>query len=198
MKKVLIAIAITILSVNNAYAEEAGGWVAVDTDGKVVSGAIACTPSVCGDANSEYAKATLKEGQKYVLQTKAESNGNVFGIGNNTPNTEVKVDLVTNTFTVTSKQETTVTPTTVIVKENVTTFNPYIPNNGLGESLNTHVSTTSVKIQTENNASKLNPYIKLDELGDLVFDWQLFWEDFLNNWEIDWKILWTYFADFNL
>jgi hypothetical protein len=198
MKKVLIAIALTVLSVNNAYAEEQGAWVAVDSTGKVVSGAIVCTPSVCGDANSPYAKGTLQEGQKYVLQTKADSNGNVAGIGNNTPNTAVKVDVVTNTFTVTSIQETAVTPTATVIKENVQTFNPYVPNNGLGESLNTNVITTTVKVETKNTVDETNPYLKLDQFGDFVFDWELFLEDLAMNWQIDWDALWTYFAAFNL
>ena len=198
MKKVLIAIALTVLSVNNAYAEEQGAWVAVDSTGKVVSGAIVCTPSVCGDVNSPYAKGTLQEGQKYVLQTKADSNGNVAGIGANNANQEIKVDVVTNTFTVTSTLETALTPTTTVVRENVQTFNPYVSNNGLGESLNTNVTTTTVKVETKNTVDKTNPYVKLNQFGDFVFDWELFLEDLLMNWQIDWDALWTYFADFNL
>jgi asparagine N-glycosylation enzyme membrane subunit Stt3 len=198
MKKVLIAIALTVLSINNAYAEEQGAWVAVDATGKVVSGAIVCTASVCGDVNSSYSKDTLQEGQKYVLQTKAESNGNVFGIGNNNPNKEVTVDLTTNTFTVTEKQTISITPSVVVVQENVQTFNPYVPNNGLGESLNTNVTTTTVKVETKNTVDEANPYLKLDEFGDFVFDWELFLEDLLMNWQIDWDALWTYFAAFNL
>jgi hypothetical protein len=198
MKKILIAIVLTALSVTNVYAEETGAWVSVDSRGNVVSGAIVCTTSVCGNPNSAYAKSTLQEGQTYVLQTKADSNGNVAGIGNNTPNTAVKVDVVTNTFTVTSIQETAVTPTATVVKENVQTFNPYVPNNGLGESLNTNVTTTTVKVETKNTVNEANPYLKLDQFGDFVFDWELFLEDLLVNWQIDWDALWTYFAAFNL
>ena len=28
-----------------------GGWVKINADGLVISGAVVCTPSVCGDAN---------------------------------------------------------------------------------------------------------------------------------------------------
>jgi hypothetical protein len=198
MKKILIVIALTALSVTNAYAEETGAWVAVDSSGKVVSGAIVCTPSVCGNPNSAYAKSTLQEGQTYVLQTKADTNGNVAGIGNNTPNTAVTVDKATNTFTVVTKQETAVTPTAVIVKEDTRTFNPIVPNNGLNESLNTHTSTTVVKVETKNTVNETKPYLKADPLGDYIFDWELFLEDLFKNWQIDFEALWTYFADFTL
>jgi hypothetical protein len=197
MKKTLVAIALTVLSASNVYAEEQGAWVAVDSSGKVVSEVIVCTPSVCGDVNSPYAKGTLQEGQKYVLQTKADSNGNVAGIGNNTPNTAVKVDVVTNTFTVTSQQEISVTPSVVILRENIQTFNPLEPNNGLNEALNTQTSKSTVNINANNSVTESSQYLKENEYGELIFDWELFFFDWFQDWEIDYNALWTYFGVFN-
>ena len=77
-----------------------GGWVKVDASGLVISGAIVCTPSVCG-AGTLYSKLTLKEGEQWVQQTKADPvTGNVVGIGNNNPNTTVTYDRPAETFTV--------------------------------------------------------------------------------------------------
>ena len=79
-----------------------GGWVVVDADGTVVSGAQVCTPSVCGDPNSSFSKSVLKPGQHYVQQTYADPNtGNVAGIGNNNPGTVLTYNNTTQVFTVT-------------------------------------------------------------------------------------------------
>ena len=79
--------------------EETGAWVAVDADGNAVGQAIVCTPSVCGDVNSLYSKLTLNAGEKYVLQSKALSDGNVVGVGANQGINFVKVNLQTNVWT---------------------------------------------------------------------------------------------------
>ena len=79
-----------------------GGWVVIDENGTVVSGAQVCTPSVCGDPNSAFSKAVLKPGQRYVQQTYADPNtGNVAGIGNNNPGTVLTYDNNSQLFTVT-------------------------------------------------------------------------------------------------
>ena len=192
MKKILIVIALTALSVTNAYAEETGAWVAVDSSGKVVSGAIVCTPSVCGNPNSAYAKSTLQEGQTYVLQAKADTNGNVAGIGNNTPNTSVTVDKATNTFTVTTKTEVPVTPTAVIKQQTVQTFNPTVTDNGLNESKNTLTQTTSVEVKVNISVTVTN------ELGSPIFDWELFLADLFKDWLINFDALWDFFNVFSL
>ena len=79
-----------------------GGWVVIDENGTVVSGAQVCTPSVCGDPNSAFSKAVLKPGQRYVQQTYADPNtGNVAGIGNNNPGTVLTFDNNSQLFTIT-------------------------------------------------------------------------------------------------
>jgi hypothetical protein len=79
-----------------------GGWVVIDENGTVVSGAQVCTPSVCGDPNSSFSKAVLKPGQRYVQQTYADPNtGNVAGIGNNNPGTVLTYDNNSQLFTMT-------------------------------------------------------------------------------------------------
>jgi hypothetical protein len=77
MKKAIL-IFLLLGNITPAYADE-GGWVKVSTDGKVISGTSVCTPDVCGDGNSEFAKLTLLPGERYVQITKADSTGNVVG-----------------------------------------------------------------------------------------------------------------------
>lgn len=109
MKKIIAVIILIAANITPAYADV---YVAVDKDGNVVSGAIMCDANTCG-ADSLYSKLTLQEGQHYVLQ----NNGSA-GIGNNNPNTTVKVNEVTNVWTVT-------TPTTT-QQYNKTIDNPIV------------------------------------------------------------------------
>jgi hypothetical protein len=76
-------------------------YVKVDANGNAISGAIVCEQSVCGNSNSTYSQLTLGVGEQYVLQGTGTS-----GIGNNNPNTQVKVDLETNDWTITRTDET--------------------------------------------------------------------------------------------
>lgn len=93
-----------LMFIPTAQANEQGGWVKVDANGNAIGGVIVCTPDVCGDPNSPYAKATLGTGERYIQQTKANPNtGNVIGIGANNPNTNVKI----NTQNVWSVENTT-------------------------------------------------------------------------------------------
>jgi len=79
-----------------------GAWVKVDANGNATGQAIVCSTDVCGNNNSPYAKATLSAGEQYVLQAKADPvTNNVSGIGNNNLNTQVKVDIPTQEWTVT-------------------------------------------------------------------------------------------------
>jgi len=71
-------------------------YVKVDANGNAIGGAIVCEQSVCGNSNSSYSQATLSVGEQYVLQGTGST-----GIGNNNPNTQVKVDLQTNDWTIT-------------------------------------------------------------------------------------------------
>lgn len=99
MKKAFILGVTLILGVTPSYADV---YVKVDAQGNAIGGAISCGADVCGDSNSVYSKLTLQEGERYVLQGLGDT-----GIGNNNPNTQVKVDLETNDWTVT--KTTTVT-----------------------------------------------------------------------------------------
>lgn len=93
MKKLLIAA--MLLSVIPTAAS-ADVYVAVDADGNAVGGAIVCDAGTCGEG-SLYSQLTLQAGQRYVLQGYGQA-----GIGNNNPDTSVKVDIPTQTWTVTT------------------------------------------------------------------------------------------------
>ena len=76
-----------------------GGWVKINADGLVISGAVVCTPSVCGAGG--LMSGYLKDGESYVQQTVANPvTGNVVGIGNNNLGTTVSYDKPSETFTV--------------------------------------------------------------------------------------------------
>ena len=103
MKKIIILLAL-ILGTTPAYADV---YVKVDANGNAIGGAIMCDAGTCG-AGSQYSQLTLQAGEKYVLQGTGQA-----GIGNNNPNTQVKVDLETNEWTVTRQVE--ITPTEPII-----------------------------------------------------------------------------------
>jgi hypothetical protein len=115
MKKAIL-IFLLLGNITPAYAEDVAGWVKVDSSGNQIGQVIVCTPSVCGDNNSTYSKMTLLPGEQYVIQSKADSKGNVAGI-NSTPETQLKVDVKTNEFTMVTTQQ--ITP--VVKKEIVPT-----------------------------------------------------------------------------
>jgi hypothetical protein len=106
MKKAIFIILLAI-NITPAHANE-GGWVKVDASGNQIGQVIVCTPSVCGDGTSTFAKMTLKEGESYVLQSNADNKGNVAGM-NTTPEITLKVEVATNQWTVTKVN--TVIPT---------------------------------------------------------------------------------------
>jgi hypothetical protein len=116
MKKIILGVVLSFIS-TNAWANETtaqGAWVKVDANGNAIGQAIVCSSDVCGDNNSPYAKATLGAGEQYVLQAKADPvTNNVAGIGNNNPNTQVKVDIPTQEWTVTRTN--TVTPVEPVI-----------------------------------------------------------------------------------
>jgi hypothetical protein len=103
MKKITILLAL-ILGTTPAYADV---YVKVDANGNAIGGAIMCDAGTCG-AGSQYSQLTLQTGEKYVLQGTGQA-----GIGNNNPNTQVKVDLETNEWTVTRQVE--ITPAEPII-----------------------------------------------------------------------------------
>ena len=102
MKKAIFSIVTLVLGVTPSYADV---YVKVDAQGNAVGGAIVCDSATCGEG-SLYSQLTLGEGERYVLQGYGQS-----GIGNNNPDTKVKVDIPTQTWTVTTPKEvTTFTP----------------------------------------------------------------------------------------
>jgi len=106
MKKIII-ILVTLLGIAPANADV---YVKVDANGNAIGGAIMCDAGTCG-AGSQFSQLTLQAGERYILQGTGQA-----GIGNNNPNTQVKVDLQTNEWTVTRQVE--VVPTEPIVINN--------------------------------------------------------------------------------
>lgn len=91
-----------MLGVTPSYADV---YVKVDAEGNAIGGAIVCDSATCGEG-SLYSQLTLQAGERYVLQGYGHS-----GIGNNNLDTQVKVDIPTQTWTVTTPtQESTFTP----------------------------------------------------------------------------------------
>jgi hypothetical protein len=90
MKKIIVTIALVLLT-PSAYADV---YVKVDANGNAISGAIVCDFNTCG-TDSEFTRLTLKEGERYALQ----SYGTV-GVGNNDSNVSAKVD-ENNNWTIT-------------------------------------------------------------------------------------------------
>jgi hypothetical protein len=95
LKRISILLAVSLAFATPAAADV---YVKVDANGVAVDGPIMCDSGTCGP-NSTFSKLTLKPGEQYVLQGTGQA-----GIGGNNPNTEVKVDLKTNEWTVTNTQ----------------------------------------------------------------------------------------------
>ena len=107
MKAKVILITALLLQPTNAFAEDRGAWVKVDSNGNAIGQAIVCTQSVCGDPNSLYNKMTLQTSERYVLQAPASADGNVAGVGAGQGATSVKVDLQTGVWQVENKSTNT-------------------------------------------------------------------------------------------
>lgn len=118
MKHKLLAVCLAITSSLWASPSHADVYVIVDENGVAQSGAIVCDYFTCGDPNSLYAKLTLAPGQRYALQ----GSGSV-GMGNNTPNTEVKVD-ANNTWTATHTNPVTAEQTVTLLNNQPITPTP--------------------------------------------------------------------------
>jgi len=93
---VILGFFFTLVVVANAKADV---YVKVDANGNAVGGAIMCDAGTCG-AGSQFSQLTLQAGEQYVLQATGHA-----GIGNNNSNTQVKVDINTNDWTVTRQVE---------------------------------------------------------------------------------------------
>jgi hypothetical protein len=180
MKVKLLIAALVVVGIAPAQANEQGAWVKVDAKGNAVGEVIVCTPDVCGDKTSPYAQATLGAGEQYVLQSKANPvTNNVAGIGNNNPNTQVQVDIPTNTWTVErtqtieSPQHPNTKETVKVVTKTVETFNPF--------TQPTPTTTTSKVIERQT----------LADFNDPDFDWDTWW----TNWLLDWEFFGDWYLD---
>ncbi len=198
----LVALAI---SISTAHAEEVGGWVIVDADGKQVSGVMVCTASVCGNPDSAVSKDLVKPGQRFVQQTLASPTGNVAGIPPS-ENTQITVS-PTNVFTVqtiTTQQpvlvETTVTPKeSVIIKpiQTVTaeqTIEP-TPISTVLPTAKTEIVTTTITQFTLSDTD--NGTIKGNTQANNAYTFT----ELFNNWsfwlDADWLWLIDYLQNYN-
>jgi hypothetical protein len=111
MKYKLLAVCLAITSSLWASPSHADVYVIVDENGVAQSGAIVCDFATCGDPDSLYSKLTLAPGQRYALQGTGST-----GVGNNNPNTEVRVDS-NNTWTATHTDPVTTVQTVTILND---------------------------------------------------------------------------------
>lgn len=121
MRKYLIA----ALLLTNIPAANADGYAKVDANGNQIGGVIVCDAGTCGNPDSLYSRLTLQPGERYVLQSKTDSKGNVAGI-NPSENTKVKVDIPTTTWTVETKTKVEVVPDVAVEVTTRRTFNPTV------------------------------------------------------------------------
>jgi hypothetical protein len=120
MKYKLLAVCLAITSSLWASPSHADVYVIVDENGVAQSGAIVCDYATCGDPNSLYSQLTLAPGQRYALQGTGSA-----GVGNNNPNTEVRVDS-DNIWTATHTDPVTTQQTVTVINEQPQT-QPVIP-----------------------------------------------------------------------
>lgn len=193
MKRVIIGLVIALASAQSASADV---YVKVDAQGNAIGGAIVCDAATCG-AGSQYSRLTLGPGESYVLQGTGSS-----GIGNNNPDTTVKVDLQTNDWTVT--RSTTVTlpepiklsdkEITAVTTQTTEKFNPVQP------VTPTPVIKDPVKIPTSDTAtvttgSATTVIDNATETTETVtpidystLNWEAIdWED------VNWEVFWVWF-----
>jgi hypothetical protein len=114
MKKRIAIMALLATSIVPANADV---YVKVDANGNAIGGAIVCDAATCG-AGSLYSRLTLGVGESYVLQGLGQ-----VGIGNNNPDTAVKVDIPTQTWTVTTPN----TVTTFVPQPEPVYVTPVVP-----------------------------------------------------------------------
>lgn len=153
---IVVGFFLTLIVVSNARADV---YVKVDANGNATGGAIMCDASTCG-AGSEYSRLTLQAGEQYVLQGTGHA-----GIGNNNPNTQVKVDLQTNDWTVTRQSEPTVVAQQTVEATTIEKFNPV---------QNTSTATTEIKVleaqpiaKTEDVLTNSDPVISDEDLTNI-------------------------------
>jgi hypothetical protein len=155
MRRIIVLSVALALGQTNAYADV---YVKVDAQGNAIGGAIMCDAATCG-AGSEYSRLTLQPGEQYVLQGRGDS-----GIGNNNPDTQVKVDIPTQTWTVTTPASTQVfTPDTA---PQITHTTPTPAPSIIDTSTATTDTTTAT---TETATATINI---LDQEPNETWDWE--------------------------
>jgi hypothetical protein len=156
MKRVIFLSIALALGQTHAYADV---YVKVDAQGNAIDGAIMCDAITCG-AGSLYSSLTLQPGEQYVLQGSGDS-----GIGNNNPDTQVKVDIPTKTWTVTTPASTQVfTPDTA---PQVTHATP-TPAPSIIDTSTATTDTTTATVETLTATITANI---LDQEPDETWDW---------------------------
>lgn len=180
MKKIIATIILSLITIPS-HANDAGAWVKVDANGTAIGQAIVCTPAVCGDPNSDHSKLTLKPGEKYVLQSVADANGNVAGIGaGQRPNTEVKVNLETKEWTATTTIVTPVEPeiTTKTTEEKPRKIKVQVETT-LVEKINNNATMEPVS-QTAKVETKIVETPPTTETQQVLDDW---YAEFVKEWQ---------------
>lgn len=195
MKKIITVIALTLIGITNASADEQGGWVKIDANGNTIGGVIVCTPDVCGDKNSTYSQLTLKEGESYVLQTNKMPSGNVVGVTSDNYQ-KVSVDVKTNDWTVVSNTNVTVNNLPVSQKTSatqnktsVTKFNPYKQGETYFDVFPT-LTEDNVWINSEGEALTQDEVDALfNEILIALGDWYFWTFDLFTNFDFQYNVL---------
>jgi hypothetical protein len=93
MKKVIAVVAALAWLISPANADV---YVKVDANGNALGGGIICEPDVCGNPESTLSKITLKDGERYVLQSTGDSGSSA--------DSNAKYNAETNVWTVNDRQ----------------------------------------------------------------------------------------------
>jgi len=209
-KKIAISALIALLAYAalSIFATDARAdvYVKVDANGNAIGGAIMCDAGTCG-AGSEYSRLTLQPGERYVLQGTGHA-----GIGNNNPNTEVKVDLQTNEWIVT--REVVVVPVEPVVINNqpvlsytTQTVEKFTPETSPGNDRpapvlvvnptpvviptdsTTATATTDTSTATTDTATA-NLFMTTASIDYLTIDWET-----VDIYNFDWDLFWIWLTE---
>lgn len=175
--KLIITALFMLIPLTPASANDA--WIKVDANGNAIGGAVVCSQDVCGDSNSVYSKLTLQPGERYVLQFKGNPvTGNVAGIPATQPDVKLQVNLETNQWTKTTRQE-LAEPTPVVVNNQLTVVT--------GVERKETWNPTVVGKETPTPVVNENPEFTLDDYW--FTDWFFWdWSD-LDAW-LQWFWIW--------
>ena len=164
--KVIIGLALVLAS-SPAYADV---YVKVDAEGNAIGGAIMCDAGTCG-TGSQYSQLTLQPGEQYVLQSYGQA-----GVGNNNPDTQVKVNVQTQEWVITTPSTvTTFTPDTTPWDNRAPLALPVIV--PVETATSTATTDTATAVATTDTATSIaytetvTALTVLDEELDLNWDW---------------------------